>query len=405
MSTKIRIYAVVNDGSGKFPQVPVEFTRNGHAKPVPNACYYFFRRQIDGKRQFVKANTLDMILTKRANIDNPKAQEVFEALDQSEKAGISGLDAEIEEYLSEVAARRSLSTREEYARKLKVFREFCARKGVTSCSLVSRKHLLDYLGNLKNLKQGNGQPRFTDSGVHQHLLIPVIFLKARGFKNILEQGDWPRFTKPAVKAYTIEELRKLREAAKTFGSTPQGKSKQRLNEPEAKVLSAESLLLVDFLLGTGFRLSEVRVAEWNDIDWERQTIKVQAKPEFNFLPKSRDNRSVPISNELLASLKAAHKGSKTALIFPGNGGQPRAKSTVERHVAAIAKHAKIENVDVKTFRSTFATMRIQNHAVHDVQAYLGHKDITTTTRYLRVANLSTPETRQKTSATYAAVYE
>ena len=198
-----------------------------------------------------------------------------------------------------------------------------------------------------------------------------MFLKSRDREKLLRKEDWPRFTQPDVKIYEISELRKLRQAAN----------------------NSTELLLVDFLLGSGFRLSEMCHAEYQDIDWTAKTIRVQAKPKYGFNTKTWESRTVPLSDELIKALAQHRKTAKTALIVPGKYDRPMSKCTPKRMIKDIAERAGIRaNADIKTFRSTFATMRITIHSFQNVQQFCDHKNPQTTMRYLRVANLTSKET-------------
>jgi hypothetical protein len=72
-----------------------------------------------------------------------------------------------------------------------------------------------------------------------------------------------------------------------------------------------------FFLGTGFRESEVSVAEYSDLNFEKRTIQVIEKPLYGFRPKDCEKRVVPVSDDLIAELRANKNG--LPLIFPKNG--------------------------------------------------------------------------------------
>jgi integrase len=55
-----------------------------------------------------------------------------------------------------------------------------------------------------------------------------------------------------------------------------------------------------------------------DIDFENRLVHVRAKPEWKWEPKDKEERSIPVPNDLLAKLKA-HIASGPAdqrLLFP-----------------------------------------------------------------------------------------
>ncbi len=73
MAKAVTIVARSNEGNGKFPQLPMEFNKRGHAKPVPNALYSF-RIQVDRKRRRFRPESLEEILNKRANSGSSNAR-------------------------------------------------------------------------------------------------------------------------------------------------------------------------------------------------------------------------------------------------------------------------------------------------------------------------------------------
>ena len=73
---------------------------------------------------------------------------------------------------------------------------------------------------------------------------------------------------------------------------------------------------------TGFREQEVQAVTWKDIDFKEQVAKVRAKPKYRFLPKSYEEREVPIPDRLVESLRQHQKkfGGNCPLLFPNKSG-------------------------------------------------------------------------------------
>ena len=61
--------------------------------------------------------------------------------------------------------------------------------------------------------------------------------------------------------------------------------------------------LTRFLVGTGFRIGEAAVVEWMDINWKDKTISIRFKTQFGFKPKDYEERTIAVSDTLLACLK------------------------------------------------------------------------------------------------------
>jgi integrase len=66
--------------------------------------------------------------------------------------------------------------------------------------------------------------------------------------------------------------------------------------------TAEQILFRTFLV-TGFREDEIRFLTWADLDWKNFTIKVTPKPEYDFVIKDHEERTVPVPPWDMGSLK------------------------------------------------------------------------------------------------------
>src|SRR4029077_20030176 len=112
----------------------------------------------------------------------------------------------------------------------------------------------------KNVSDRTIDNRLTDLGT---------FLHANNIKLSLHQP----YTEPKVSPYSVEELRALKAAS-----------------------TDEELQIWEFFLKTGFREDEVAHACFTDIGFQSKTktIDVQRKPQFNWEPKDKAPRTVPI---------------------------------------------------------------------------------------------------------------
>ena len=94
---------------------------------------------------------------------------------------------------------------------------------------------------------------------------------------------------------------------------------------------AQSTLFKTFLL-TGFREDKVMYLYWSDLDFDRGTVRVTAKPEFDFTVKDYEERTVAVPyDNLMGELFKLHEsnwisrlnsGKPCRLVFPTAGGKP-----------------------------------------------------------------------------------
>ena len=205
------------------------------------------------------------------------------------------------------------------------------------------------------------------------------FLKHHGIVGLSKKGDAPKFVEAEPECYEKEEVASFFAACES----------QRL--------------LFEFLLKTGVRMQEAMYCTWADFDFKEKTFRVKANPEFNFRPKSWEERTIPLEEGLAAKLQARQKALKrSGLVFPTRSGKPNNKML--QACKRIAKRAGLdpEKFWLHKFRATFCTWHADAGVpIPTIQLWMGHKDMATTMRYLR-PNRSA-EARAKFNATFAGV--
>ncbi len=159
----------------------------------------------------------------------------------------------------------------------------------------------------------------------------------------------------------------------------------------------QSTLFKTFLL-TGFREDEVMYLYWSDLDFERGTLRVTAKPEFDFTVKDYEERTVAVPHENLMGelykLKQSSfilelkSGKPCRLVFPTAGGKPN--SHMLRLCKRIAHRAGLNCKECETcvksegkecehyflhkFRATYGTELLRKgYDIATVRKQLGHK--------------------------------
>lgn len=148
-------------------------------------------------------------------------------------------------------------------------------------------------------------------------------------------------------------------------------------------------------LKCGLRDQELRHVEFRDVNWETKTLRVRAKPQWNFTVKTWEQREVPVPTDVLEALKEwqdKHPGQ--TLILGTKHQQPNTKLLrTLKHVAKRAglncgrcdgclERKECEEFTLHRFRRTYITKTLRVTDLRTVQAYAGHKDIASTMRYL-----------------------
>lgn len=293
------------------------------------------------------------------------------------------IDDEIAVYLSNVS-KLSPKTYKAYRRSLALFRQSCKKIYVHQ---ITKQDLQAFDTAL--IEKGD-----EDRTRHNRLQNVVTFLRN-------EEGRRPG---PSIKDVSIK--------VKYVEAPPEAYTRQEL-EDLFWVSDEDEKFLWRFFLGTGFRESEVSVAEGTDVNRDTKTIRVDEKPYFGFKPKDCEKRNVPISDALIAEIDVRAKSGSCSLLF-GNNGRPdghllrllkqvafegglncgKCKGTVDGKEVSCGEAPVCEKWILHRLRKNFATDRHNGGApARKIQKWLGHADLETTLRYLAVGEDTSDEVR------------
>jgi len=155
-------------------------------------------------------------------------------------------------------------------------------------------------------------------------------------------------------------------------------------------------------VNTGLRMTELRLLEWRDIDFDRRALLVRRS-------KSRRHRTVWLNQRALAALKEQYaRSGMYVYVFPGgrrrkdgrpgkgpwNPNQPRGErwwlEALKPLQAAIPTFQSIDKGSVgrgwHLLRHTFASRLVQAGVpIYKVSAWMGHSDVKTTMIYAHLS--------------------
>lgn len=137
------------------------------------------------------------------------------------------------------------------------------------------------------------------------------------------------------------------------------------------------------IYAAGLRVSEAVALTAADINSERMVIHIRRG-------KGRKDRYVMLSEQLLGILRTYYKRTRPPVtcLFPGQDGERSVTvRTVQRACREAADACGLgKTVTVHTLRHCFATHLLEQGVdIRVIQDLLGHRHITSTTRYARVA--------------------
>ena len=156
---------------------------------------------------------------------------------------------------------------------------------------------------------------------------------------------------------------------------------------EQTPLSLRDVAIVEMLYATGARVSELCGLDFNDIDYDRQTIRV--------LGKGNKERTIPFGNPALRALKSWLKQGRDQIarsqsgdaVFIGARGKRIDQRTVRTVVyEALSAIEGIERMGPHALRHSAATHLLEGGAdLRTVQEILGHASLATTQIYTHVS--------------------
>ncbi|MCP5091470.1 MAG: tyrosine-type recombinase/integrase [Gammaproteobacteria bacterium] len=136
------------------------------------------------------------------------------------------------------------------------------------------------------------------------------------------------------------------------------------------------------IYATGLRVSEVVALKVSDIDSKRMVINVRRG-------KGHKGRYVMLSEQLLQILREYwHRTRPAVWLFPGpDPSKPVTTRSIQRSCRRAMQLAGLDKAaTVHTLRHSFATHLLEEGVdIRVIQDLLGHRQITSTTRYTRVA--------------------
>ncbi|HKD61862.1 MAG TPA: tyrosine-type recombinase/integrase [Terracidiphilus sp.] len=308
---------------------------------------------------------------------------------EPETAESKTIDAAIAEYLRDVKATKSAATYTAYRRDLAWFRNHCGKH------LVSRLDRSDVMV----LFAAGREEGLNQKTTNRKVVVMLHAMRGAGAEIKLRKGDWPKTADKQIEVYTPDELQKFFDAC----------------------TEDQRVLFQTFLL-TGFRSEEVATLIWPDIHYTTGKISVSAKPQWAFTPKSYEIRLVEVPSALLAKLKSRKKQSSSLLVFPApkhptrpnyggdgvdahlleackeialraglNCGKCQGTCTVKRSTTKKQKlpyscktAPRCSRWFLHKWRHTFASNMLPVLGLKKLQLVLGHKDISTTQKYLHL---------------------
>lgn len=141
----------------------------------------------------------------------------------------------------------------------------------------------------------------------------------------------------------------------------------------------------------GLRWKEMISLEWDDVDFENAAIIIRKKK--GFIPKGRTQkdrkpktRIISIPQDVLDILKSMERKHERVFLKDNKPISPKDKS-FRRWIIAIVRGTQLDGMSrMHELRHTTGRILGLTHSLHEIKEFLGHTDIRTTERYVRVGS-------------------
>lgn len=256
-----------------------------------------------------------------------------------------------------------------YGKDIEQFNDFLATLGKIHLSEVTPENIDDF-------KQLLDKQRYTGKSISRKINSIKAFFRfavaqAMIEKNPAEMVVHPKFDQSPPRVFSQIEYRSLRDSCR--GDVRMG-------------------AVVELLLQTGMRISELAALQLTDVDYERNVITIQQQ-------NSRAVRKVPLNapaKKALLDYLEMRPRAREKTIFLTKTCRPFLVRNIRTALDRYFRIAGIKDAKVNDLRHTFIIEQLKaGTPLVYVSQLVGHKRITTTERYLKMIDAPTIEPNVK----------
>lgn len=248
----------------------------------------------------------------------------------------------------------------------------------------SEKTIYQYARSCKRLSDAVGKP-YTEMGVYD-IRYFLACEKGRGISNTSLEN-----TRANISAFfqwlTVEEIIPRNPCAAVKTIKTKKEIREAFSDIEIDALrsacrSKKERALIEVLLSTGIRVSELSEMDAVDIDFSTLSVHVRHGKGG----KERLTYITAVASSRLHEYLDSRPNDGPALFYNKNG-ERLCAGGIRCILNTLAKRAGVNNVHPHRFRRTFATrLAARGMEIQEIQALLGHSNINTTMKYICVDN-------------------
>ncbi|MFN8047112.1 MAG: site-specific tyrosine recombinase XerD [Ancrocorticia sp.] len=274
------------------------------------------------------------------------------------------------QYLDHLMVERSLSvnTLAAYGRDLGKYLSHLEARGISSPSDVTREDVASFPESLQQMAPASVARSMTSARSFHRFLYEEGLTAADPAADVQP----PKIPQRLPQGLTVEEVNLLLDVA-GIGEGP---------------VPLRDRALLEFLYGTGARISEAVDLNIDDLDTRTRQVRL--------FGKGRKERVLPLGTYAIEALEAylvrgrpelATRGSGTPAVFLNTRGRKLSRQSAWGILQDVAGRAQLTtHISPHSLRHSFATHLLEGGAdVRIVQEMLGHSSVTTTQIYTHVS--------------------
>jgi integrase/recombinase XerD len=171
-----------------------------------------------------------------------------------------------------------------------------------------------------------------------------------------------------------------------YAKKPRYFRKEQIIKIYEAIDSPEVLAFVKLAANVGYRPSELRFQQWENIDLNNGFVTIAPFPELGFYPKDFEIRTIPLNRTAMGVLKSLKRAGP--LVFDNGEGRPLFNEWYwNKKFKKALEQAKIKNGCLYDLRHTFGVHHIlAGTSPFILQKMMGHADITTTMLYVNLTD-------------------
>ncbi len=205
------------------------------------------------------------------------------------------------------------------------------------------------------------------------------------YEDIIEINPFYKIKLKIKEPLILPKIISIDELSKIFQCIYDEKNKKNISSSKY-IEVVRDVLILEILIGTGIRISELCNIKINEINSKQEFIKIYGKGSKERILPIFDMQIWKLVNEYLEINEDKLKDSE--YFFINRLGNKISDQSIRNMIKKYSKMAGVKtNITPHMFRHSFATMLLEEDVdIRNIQQLLGHSNITTTQIYTHITS-------------------